>query len=168
MYLMGDLRTCVPIPYAALSQGARTRDMAIREASPLGHDATLPAGGDRRAPWACREADPSKLPKPRFLDGTCHHSRRTEKAYVPRPPSHCHETLSGALDVETSFLHSQLALVDPGPQFPSDGLQGGRRRGASGPGQPATTENQRAGRGLPLCGIPRPPDAAIGVRTTGG
>ena len=33
MYLIGDLRTFVPIPYAALSQGARTQDMAIREAN---------------------------------------------------------------------------------------------------------------------------------------
>jgi hypothetical protein len=28
--------------------------MAIREASPLGHYATPPAGGDHRSPWACR------------------------------------------------------------------------------------------------------------------
>ena len=59
--------------------------MAIREASPTGHYAMLPAGSDRRAPWACREAGPPEPPKPRLLDQairTRHYSRRTEKAYV--------------------------------------------------------------------------------------
>ena len=30
--------------------------MAIREASPHGHYGMLPAGGDRRAPWAGKES----------------------------------------------------------------------------------------------------------------
>lgn len=30
--------------------------MSIREASPPGQYPTLPAGSDRRAPWACRES----------------------------------------------------------------------------------------------------------------
>ena len=42
--------------------------MSIREASPLGQYPTLPAGGDRRAPWACRESGPPEPPKPRLLD----------------------------------------------------------------------------------------------------
>src|SRR5262249_42869488 len=52
------------------------------------HYAMLSAGGDRRAPWACREAGPPEPPKPRLLDRvrqairTRHYSRRTEKAYV--------------------------------------------------------------------------------------
>jgi hypothetical protein len=60
--------------------------MAIREASPLGHHSTLPAGG--RVPWVCQEGGPPEPPKPRFLDRvrhaieTRHYSRRTEKAYV--------------------------------------------------------------------------------------
>ena len=62
--------------------------MAIREASPHGHYAMLPAGGDRLAPWGCREAGPPEPPKPSLLDRvrqairTRHYSRRTEKAYV--------------------------------------------------------------------------------------
>src|SRR5258705_5731011 len=65
---------------------SRTRDMAIREASPLGHHSTLPAGG--RGPWVCQESGPPEPPKPRLLDRvrhaieTRHYSRRTEKAYV--------------------------------------------------------------------------------------
>ncbi len=43
--------------------------MAIREASPLGHHSTLPAGG--RVPWVGQESGPTR-----------HYSRRTEKAYV--------------------------------------------------------------------------------------
>ena len=60
--------------------------MAIREASPLGHHSTLPAGG--RVPWVCQESGPPEPPKPRLLDRvrhaieTRHYSRRTEKAYV--------------------------------------------------------------------------------------
>jgi site-specific recombinase XerD len=60
--------------------------MAIREASPLGHYSTLPAGG--RVPWVCQESGPPEPPKPRLLDRvrqaieTRHYSRRTEKAYV--------------------------------------------------------------------------------------
>ena len=60
--------------------------MAIREASPLGHHSTLPAGG--RVPWVCQESGPPVPPKPRLLDRvrhaieTRHYSRRTEKAYV--------------------------------------------------------------------------------------
>jgi integrase len=60
--------------------------MAIREASPLGHHSTLPAGG--RVPWVCQESAPPEPPKPRPLDRvrhaieTRHYSRRTEKAYV--------------------------------------------------------------------------------------
>jgi integron integrase len=60
--------------------------MALREASPLGHHSTLPAGG--RVPWVCRESGPPEPPKPRLLDRvrhaieTRHYSRRTEKAYV--------------------------------------------------------------------------------------
>jgi integron integrase len=38
--------------------------MAIREASPLGHDSTLPAGG--RVPWVCQESGPPEPPKPRL------------------------------------------------------------------------------------------------------
>lgn len=62
--------------------------MAIREASPHGHYGMLPAGGDRRAPWAGKEAGSPEPPKPRLLDRvrqairTRHYSRRTEKAYV--------------------------------------------------------------------------------------
>jgi integron integrase len=62
--------------------------MSIREASPLREYRTLPAGGDRRAPWACRESDPPEPPKPRLLDRVRqalrarHLSRRTEEAYV--------------------------------------------------------------------------------------
>ena len=41
--------------------------MAIREASPQGHCAMLPAGSDRRAPGACRETGPAEAPKPRLL-----------------------------------------------------------------------------------------------------
>jgi site-specific recombinase XerD len=53
--------------------------MAIREASPLGHHSTLPAGG--RVPWVCQE---SGRPEPRVRHAieTRHYSRRTEKAYV--------------------------------------------------------------------------------------
>ena len=60
--------------------------MAIREASPLGHHSTLPAGG--RVPWVCQESGPPEPPKPRLLDRVRHaietsnYSRRTEKAYV--------------------------------------------------------------------------------------
>ena len=60
--------------------------MAIREASPLGHHSTLPAGG--RVPSVCQESGPPEPPKPRLLDRvrhaieTRHYSRRTEKAYV--------------------------------------------------------------------------------------
>jgi integron integrase len=60
--------------------------MAIREASPLGHHSTLPAGG--RVPWVCQESGPPEPPKPRLLDRvrhaieTRHYSRRTEKAYL--------------------------------------------------------------------------------------
>ncbi len=62
--------------------------MSIRAASPLGQYPTLPAGGDRRAPWACRESGPPEPPKPRLLDRVRqalrarHLSRRTEEAYV--------------------------------------------------------------------------------------
>ena len=62
--------------------------MSIRGASPLCQYPTLPAGGDRRAPWACRESDPPEPPKPRLLDRVRqalrarHLSRRTEEAYV--------------------------------------------------------------------------------------
>jgi integron integrase len=62
--------------------------MAIREANPQGHDAMLPAAGDRRALWVCQDTGPPEPPKPRLLDrvrqaiGTCRYSRRTEKAYV--------------------------------------------------------------------------------------
>jgi len=64
--------------------------MAIREASPQGQYATLPAGSDRRVPWACQESGPPDAPKPRLLDrvrqaiGTRHFSLRTDKAYVHR------------------------------------------------------------------------------------
>jgi hypothetical protein len=62
--------------------------MSIREASPPGQYSTPPAGGDRRAPWACRESGPPEPPKPRLLDRVRqalrarHLSRRTEEAYV--------------------------------------------------------------------------------------
>jgi hypothetical protein len=62
--------------------------MAIREVSPHGHYAMLPADGDRRAPWACRGTGPPEPPKLRLLDRvrqairTRHSSRHTEKAYV--------------------------------------------------------------------------------------
>jgi integrase len=61
--------------------------MSIREASPPGQYPTLPAGGDRCAPWACRESGPPEPPKPRLLDRVRqalrarHLSRRTEEAY---------------------------------------------------------------------------------------
>jgi hypothetical protein len=42
--------------------------MSIREASPQGHYAVLPAGGDHRAPWPCQQTGPSDPPKPRLLD----------------------------------------------------------------------------------------------------
>jgi integrase len=62
--------------------------MAIREANPQGHDAMLPAAGDRRALWACQDTGPPEPPKPRLLDRlrqalrARHLSRRTEEAYV--------------------------------------------------------------------------------------
>jgi hypothetical protein len=62
--------------------------MSIREASPPGQYSTPPAGGDRRAPGACRESGPPEPPKPRLLDRVRqalrarHLSRRTEEAYV--------------------------------------------------------------------------------------
>jgi len=77
VYPLGDLRGLVPIPYVA----SRTQDMAIREASPLGHHSTLPAGG--RVPWVCQESGAPEPPKPRLLDRvrraieTRHYSRRT-------------------------------------------------------------------------------------------
>jgi hypothetical protein len=77
-----ELRDLVPIPYVP----PRTRDMAIREASPLGHHSTRPVGG--RVPWVGRESGLPEPPKPRLLDRvrhaieTRHDSRRTEKAYV--------------------------------------------------------------------------------------
>jgi len=42
--------------------------MANREASPQGHNAMLPAGGDHRAPWAYLETGPPQPPKPRELN----------------------------------------------------------------------------------------------------
>ena len=51
MYLIGDLRTLVPIPYAAPSQEAGHRTWPSGRRA-HGHYALLPAGGDRRAPWA--------------------------------------------------------------------------------------------------------------------
>src|SRR5262245_10528146 len=83
---IGNLRTFVPIPYAALPQRPGHEKMAIREANPLGHYAPRPADGDHRPPSAWRELGPPVPPKPR-LDrvrqaiGTRHDSRRTEKAY---------------------------------------------------------------------------------------
>ena len=80
VYPLGDLRGLVPIPYVAL------QDMAIREASPLGHHSTLPPAVV--AAWVCQESDPSAPPKPRLLDRvrhaieTRHYSRRTEKAWL--------------------------------------------------------------------------------------
>ena len=62
--------------------------MSIREASPPGQSSTPAAGGDRRAPWACRESGPPEPPKPRLLDRVRqalrarHLGRRTEEAYV--------------------------------------------------------------------------------------
>jgi len=62
--------------------------MSIREARPSGQYSTPPAGGDRRAPWACRESGPPEPPKPRLLDRvrqalrTRHLSRRTEEPHV--------------------------------------------------------------------------------------
>jgi hypothetical protein len=47
--------------------GAKTRDMAIREASAQGQYATLPAGSDRRVPRACQESGPPDAPKPGAL-----------------------------------------------------------------------------------------------------
>src|SRR5262245_2227285 len=38
--------------------------LSIREARPPGQNSTPPAGGDRRAPWACRESGPPERPKP--------------------------------------------------------------------------------------------------------
>ena len=46
--------------------------MAIREASPHGHYGMLPAGGDRRTPWAGKEAGSPEPPKPRLLDRVRH------------------------------------------------------------------------------------------------
>ena len=57
--------------------------MAIREASPLGDQATPLADGDRHRPWACRETGPPEPQKTRLVDhvrqaiGSRHHSRRT-------------------------------------------------------------------------------------------
>ena len=45
-------------PLRCALTGAGTQDMAIREASPLGYDSTLPAGGDRRGPRVCQESGP--------------------------------------------------------------------------------------------------------------
>jgi integrase len=123
--------------------------MAIREASPLGHDATLPAGGDRCAPWACRETGPPELPKPRLLDprppglGSRHYIRRTEKAYVhwikryvfllgKRYPAEV-----GATEV-TAFLTS-LAVQG----------QGGSLHPEPDPERLALSLSRRAGRQLP-------------------
>jgi hypothetical protein len=80
VYPIGDLRTFVPIPYAALSRRPGHGKMAIR-ANPLGHYAPRPADGDRHPPSACREIGPPEPPKPRLLDrvrqaiGTRHYRR---------------------------------------------------------------------------------------------
>ena len=149
LYLIGALRTFAPILYATVSQGSGHGDMAIREASPLGHDATLPAGGDRCAPWACRETGPPELPKPRLLDprppglGSRHYIRRTEKAYVhwikryvfllgKRYPAEV-----GATEV-TAFLTS-LAVQG----------QGGSLHPEPDPERLALSLSRRAGRQLP-------------------
>src|SRR5262245_8271834 len=47
----GDLRGLVPIPYAAPSQGARTRDMAIRQASSASHGSGRPSPSS----WAMQD-----------------------------------------------------------------------------------------------------------------
>jgi len=84
---IGNLRTFVPIPYAALPQRPGHEKMAIREANPLGHYAPRPADGDHRPPSAWRELGTPVPPKPRLLDrvrqaiGTRHYSRRTKKAH---------------------------------------------------------------------------------------
>ena len=62
--------------------------MSLREARPPGQYPTLPAGGDRRTPWAFRESGPPEPPRPRLLDRVRqalrarHLSRRTEAVYV--------------------------------------------------------------------------------------
>jgi hypothetical protein len=68
VYPIADLRGLVLIPYGAL------QDMAIREASPLGHRSTLPADGDRRVPSMSQESGPPEPPKP--------------PPPQPRPPRH--------------------------------------------------------------------------------
>ena len=61
--------------------------MAIREASPLGHQSTLPAGG--RVPWVCQESDPPEPPKPRLLDPSATPSRPATTVGALRKPT-CH------------------------------------------------------------------------------
>ena len=58
VYPIGDLAGPGANPLCCPLTGAGTQDMAIREASPLGYDSTLPAGGDRRGPRVCQESGP--------------------------------------------------------------------------------------------------------------
>jgi len=61
--------------------------MAIREASPNGHYASLPAGGDRRAPWACREAGPPRLRGPASSTASARPFVPATTAGAPRRPA---------------------------------------------------------------------------------
>src|SRR5262245_35710893 len=84
---IGNLRTFVPIPYAALPQRPGHEKMATREPPPLAHPAPRPADGPPRPPSAGRNLGPPVPPNPRLLDGapqaigTRHYSRRTKKAH---------------------------------------------------------------------------------------
>src|SRR5258705_5694217 len=63
---MGVLGNPPPIPYAAGSQRARTRIMAIVEPNGPAEYPTQSVGGGRAARWSFRESGPPERPKPRL------------------------------------------------------------------------------------------------------
>jgi hypothetical protein len=58
--------------------------MTIREASPLGHYPTLPAGG--HVPWVCQEGGPPEPPTSRFLGRVRHASASSSSTATATPP----------------------------------------------------------------------------------
>jgi len=87
---VSDWRLAEPraAPLCCPLTGARTREMSIREASPLGQYPTLPAGGEGLATSSIQGHGLPEPPKPRLLDRVRqalrarHMSRRTEEAYA--------------------------------------------------------------------------------------